>query len=279
MSQQSRTAAAELQDPVCGMTVRLPAKHEALHEGRRHVFCCAGCREKFLANPTRYLPGAKAAAAQHPEPRPTPQPGPPSAPPPAPPPASPGAFYTCPMHPEVRTRHPDTCPLCGMQLEPLLPVEVEDDAPLREVRRRFAVCAALALPVVILAMGPHLFHRSLADGTAHVLRALELALSLPVVLWGGRDYLRRGWQGVRQGSPNMYTLIGAGVTAAYLYSVIATALPASFPPPMHDQHGLVPVYFEGATVIVTLVLLGEWLEMGARRRTTAAIRQLLGLAP
>jgi Cu+-exporting ATPase len=190
-----------------------------------------------------------------------------------------GTIYTCPMHPEVRQVGPGTCPICGMALEPLMPTETADDSELRSVRRRFWISAALGVPLVAIAMLPHLLNLHLSVGAAQILRGLEIALSAPVVGWAGLEYYRRGWLGVRNRSPNMYTLIGLGVIVAYLYSFIATFAPAAFPPAMRDEHGMIGVYFEVAAVIIALVLLGEWLELVARGRTSSAIRQLLSLAP
>jgi Cu+-exporting ATPase len=198
---------------------------------------------------------------------------------PAQPPVRPGAIYTCPMHPEVRQIGPGNCPKCGMALEPLVADVAEDDSDIRTVRRRFWIAFALALPVVILGMVPHLFDLALTHAQARALHFVELALTTPVVLWAAADYYRRGWLGVVHRSPNMYTLIGLGVIVAFGYSVVALFAPAIFPPQMLDAHGMVPVYFEVAAAIVALVLLGEWLELGARGRTSAAIRQLLSLAP
>jgi Cu+-exporting ATPase len=188
-------------------------------------------------------------------------------------------IYTCPMHPEVRQIGPGNCPKCGMALEPLMPHAEEDDTEVRAVRRKFWIAFAFALPVVLLGMAPHLFDLALTHGQARALRYVELALTVPVVLWAAWDYYRRGWMGVVQRSPNMYTLIGLGVIVASGYSVIAVAFPEIFPSQMLDEHGMVPVYFEVAAAIVALVLLGEWLELTARGRTSAAIKQLLGLAP
>jgi Cu+-exporting ATPase len=183
------------------------------------------------------------------------------------------------MHPQVRQVGPGTCPICGMALEPVLPTEGEEDRELHSVQRRFWIAAALCLPVVAAAMLPHLFDLHLSSSGAWILRAVEIVFSAPVVGWAGLDYYHRGWLGIRNRSPNMYTLIGLGVIVAYLFSLVATLAPGSFPPQMHDAHGMVGVYFEVAAVIITLVLLGEWLELAARGRTSAAIRQLLGLAP
>jgi P-type Cu+ transporter len=190
-----------------------------------------------------------------------------------------GAIYTCPMHPEIRQLGPGHCPKCGMALEPVMPTEVEDDGEIRSVRRRFWTAMTLAIPVMLIAMAPHLLGWALDSAAARTLRMLELALSAPVVLWAAVPYYRRGWLGVMHRAPNMYTLIGLGVMVAFSYSLIATFFPGQFPATMRDAHGMVGVYFEVAAVIVALVLLGEWLELRARGRTSAAIRQLLGLTP
>jgi Cu+-exporting ATPase len=193
--------------------------------------------------------------------------------------AAANVIYTCPMHPEIRQLGPGTCPKCGMALEPLLPGAQDDDSEIRMVRRRFWIAFALALPVVALGMLPHLFDIAFTHSQSRNLHWLELALTAPVVMWAAADYYRRGWLGLVQRSPNMYTLIGLGVFVAFSYSAIALLAPALFPAQMRDAHGMVPVYFEVAAAIVALVLLGEWLELGARGRTSAAIRQLLSLAP
>jgi len=194
-------------------------------------------------------------------------------------PAAAGTIYTCPMHPEVRQIGPGTCPKCGMTLEPEMPAQQEDEHEISRVRTKFLLAVAFTLPVVAVAMLPHLFQLHLARSTAQVLRGAELLLTMPVVLWAALDYYRRGWLGIAHRSPNMYSLIGLGVIVAFVYSVIATIAPQTFPSEMRDEHGMVGVYFEVASAIVALVLLGEWLELRARGRTSAAIRQLLGLAP
>jgi Cu+-exporting ATPase len=190
-----------------------------------------------------------------------------------------GTIYTCPMHPEIRQTGPGTCPKCGMTLEPELPGEHADEREIATVRRKFAISLMFAVPVLALAMAPHLLALHVSIATAQVLRGAELLLTVPVVLWAALDYYRRGWLGVVNRSPNMYTLIGLGVLVAFVYSVVATFAPQLFPAEMRDAHGMVGVYFEVAAAIVALVLLGEWLELRARGRTSAAIRQLLGLAP
>ena len=188
-------------------------------------------------------------------------------------------MYTCPMHPQIRQAGPGNCPICGMTLEPEMPAEHDDESETRRVRNRFWITLALALPVVVVAMVPHLFDIALSSAAAGWLRAAELVLSAPVVLWAALDYYRRGWMGIVNRSPNMYTLIGLGVAVAFIYSLVATLAPQAFPNEMRDHHGMVGVYFEVASAIIALVLLGEWLELRARGRTSAAIRQLLGLAP
>lgn len=267
-------------DPVCGMSVSKDSAHQLEHAGRHYVFCSAGCKTKFEAHPESYVDAQEQSLAKskdrahetHAHPLHAEHTKPSAG-------AMESTIYTCPMHPQIRQVGPGSCPICGMALEPLMPTETEDDGELRSVRRRFWIAAALSLPLVTLAMLPHLLDLHLSGRVAQLLRGAELLLSAPVVLWAAAGYYRRGWMGVTNRSPNMYTLIGLGVTVAYLYSVFATFAPASFPPQMRDAHGMVGVYFEVASVIITLVLLGEWLELSARGRTSAAIRQLLNLAP
>ena len=245
-------------DPVCGMRVEIGnAKHQFDHDGKTFYFCSSRCRETFVADPALYL-------------------NKPSTPPA---PAPPGTLYTCPMHPEIQQAGPGNCPKCGMALEPMVPSRDEDDSELRAVRRKFLVAAALAVPLLLIAMGPHLFGFHGSVDTERALRWGELLLSAPLVLWAGLAYYVRGWKGVLAGSPNMYSLIGLGVIVAFGYSLAATFAPAWFPAAMHDMHGMVGVYFEAAGVIIALVLLGEWLELRARGKTSAAIRGLLDLSP
>jgi Cu+-exporting ATPase len=183
------------------------------------------------------------------------------------------------MHPQIRQVGPGHCPICGMALEPEMPSAQEDETEINTVRTKFWVALAFTIPVLLIAMFPHLIGMEVAHGTARILRGAELLLTAPVVLWAALDYYRRGWLGVVNRSPNMYTLIGLGVLVAFAFSLVATFVPQTFPSEMRDQHGMVGVYFEVASAIVTLVLFGEWLELRARGRTSAAIRQLLGLAP
>ena len=189
--------------------------------------------------------------------------------------------WTCPMHPQIVRGAPGHCPICGMALEPRIPTGVEDTAELDAVTRRFWVCLVLTLPLIAFAMAPHvdLIARSIGWLSPRSVRLVEVVLATPVVLWGAWSYFIRGWRGAVSRSPNMYTLIGLGVGVAYLYSLLAAFLPQIFPTAFRDEHGEVAVYFEAAAVIVTLVLLGEVLELRARGQTSAAIRALLGLAP
>ena len=254
-----RDAAAPSIDPVCGMSVDpLTAKHVAEHAGETFHFCSAGCRQKFVADPGKYLNPAKAEPASV---------------------VDTDVIYTCPMHPEIRQRGPGSCPKCGMALEPLIPTGAEDDGELKAVRRKFLIAAVLAIPLLLIAMGPHLLGLHFDAGISTIVRWSEFVLATPLVFWLGAAYYVRGWKGVRAGSPNMYSLIGLGVLVAYAFSLAALFAPKVFPPTMRDAHGDVPFYFEASGVIIALVLLGEWLELRARGKTSAAIRGLLELAP
>ncbi|HEU5482050.1 MAG TPA: copper-translocating P-type ATPase, partial [Sphingomicrobium sp.] len=189
-----------------------------------------------------------------------------------------GAVWTCPMHPEIRRNGPGQCPICGMALEPLEPTADEGPNPeLTDMSRRFWVSAALTLPLVVLAMGTELFGWNLMPMRTSVW--FQLALATPVVLWGGWPFFDRFWASLKTRNLNMFTLIGLGVGAAYGYSLVATLAPDIFPDSLRTMGGHVPVYFEAAAVITTLVLLGQVLELRARSETGKAIRALLGLAP
>ena len=190
------------------------------------------------------------------------------------------ATYTCPMHPQIIRQGPGHCPICGMTLEPVSPLEGPvDDTELRSVRRKFWIAVALCVPELAISMLPELLGLTMSEALAWSLRVAQIVLTAPVVLWLAVDYYERGWTGVVNRSPNMYTLIGLGVVVAYLYSLFATFVPSAFPAGMRDEHGMLGVYFEVSAVIVALALLGEWLELAARGRTSAAIRGLLSLAP
>ncbi len=240
-------------DPVCGMTVKPDSPHHASHAGTTYRFCSANCRGKFESDPQRYL----SPAAEEEDP------------------ASDGGEYTCPMHPEVRQTGPGTCPKCGMALEPVMPTLEEGDNPeLRDFRRRFWWTLPLSVVVAAIAMSGGLSAALLGAARPWV----ELALATPVVLWAGWPFFVRCLRSIRTRSPNMWTLIGLGTGAAYVYSVIATVLPEVFPPSFRmGEH--VAVYFEAAAVIISLTLLGQVLELRARSETGAAIKALLGLAP
>ena len=241
-------------DPVCGMNVDPKSSpHHAEHAGTTYHFCSGGCRTKFVAAPGKYLAPTSAEPA----------------------PAVPGAMYICPMHPEIRQDHPGTCPICGMALEPEMPgLDDEENPELVDCSRRCWWTLPLTLVVLVLAMVGHRFAWLPTD----VRTWLELVLTAPVVLWAGWPFFVRCVQSIRNRSPNMWTLIGIGVAAAFGYSVVATVAPGLFPDSFRE-HSRVGVYFEAAAVIVSLTLLGQLLELRARSQTSAAIKSLLGLAP
>jgi Cu+-exporting ATPase len=249
-------SAASAIDPVCGMTVDpATARHRTAYKSHDYFFCSGRCRERFEAEPEKYLAPKRPEAA-----------------------APAGAIYTCPMHPEVRQIGPGSCPICGMALEPEQ-VSLDDgpDPELIDMTRRFLVALALTLPVFVIEMGSHL-------GLMHLVSPIwsnwiSFALSTPVVLWAGAPFFARGWRSLITRNLNMFTLIAMGTGVAWLYSVVATLAPQVFPPAFRDMHGAVSVYFEAAAVITVLVLLGQVLELRARERTSGAIRALLGLAP
>jgi Cu+-exporting ATPase len=233
------------------------AKHHAEHEGQTYYFCAARCREKFVADPSAYLEEKGASVL-----------------------APAGTIYTCPMHPEVQQVGPGDCPKCGMALEPMMPNLDEDDGgELDGMAWRFWILLVLTLPVFALAMGPHLFGWHLPSPWGGIAGWIEAVLATVVVLWGGAPFFRRGWHSLKPWQPNMYTLIALGTGVAWVYSAVAFLWPGLFPAGFRDAHGRVAVYFESAAVIVTLVTLGDFLELRARRRTGAALKTLLGLAP
>jgi Cu+-exporting ATPase len=246
-------------DPVCGMTVKTAdARNKAQHDGHTYYFCSPRCLAKFTAEPLRYLKPAAAPAA---------------------PAVKPGTIYTCPMHPEIRQAGPGSCPICGMALEP---AEARlDEGPneeLLDMTRRLWIGAALAVPVLAVDMGGHLFgiDALLPHGMKNW---LLLVLATPVVLWAGWPFFVRGAQSVARRSLNMFTLIALGTGVAWLYSVVATVAPGLFPAALRGADGSMPVYFEPASIIVVLVLVGQVLELRARDATGGAIKALLGLAP
>jgi P-type Cu+ transporter len=232
-------------DVVCGMQVD-PARAAGTsnYAGQAYYFCGRGCLERFRADPDAFLRPTRPAEV-----------------------AVPGATYTCPMHPEIIRDHPDACPICGMALEPrMVTLEEGPNPELVDMSRRLWVSAALTAPLLIGAMG------------GLIPQWLELALATPVVLWGAYPFFVRGWHSIVNRNLNMFTLIALGVTVAYGYSVVAALFPALFPVGFRDESGSVGVYFEVAAAIVTLILLGQVLEVRARSQTGAAIRKLLGLA-
>lgn len=255
----------EARDPVCGMEVHSRSHKHQLGDAT-YYFCSARCLEKFRADPDRYLnPRAEDQAVSSPLVGALAQ-------------ASEGTIWTCPMHLEIRRDGPGQCPICGMALEPLEPrLEDGPNPELVDMTRRFLVSAALSLPLLLLAMGMEIFGwRVLPMRTAIW---VQLALATPVVLWGGLRFFERFWASLKTRNLNMFTLIGLGIGVAYGYSLVATLAPQAFPSSLRVMDGVVPVYFEAAAVITTLVLLGQVLELRARSATGRAIRALLGLAP
>jgi Cu+-exporting ATPase len=249
-------------DPVCGMEVTPEdAAGSYRYEGKQYYFCNESCLERFQRDPAAFLvpPGERPAA----------------------PPAAAGAVYTCPMDPEISQPGPGACPKCGMALEPrAVTLEEEKNPELVLMARRFWISLALTAPVLLLAMSSMLPGHPLERLVpAHLLPWVEFALSTPVVLWGGWPFFERGWASLVNRRLNMFTLIATGTGTAYLYSIVATLFPQAFPTSFRLPSGEVPVYFEAAAVITTLVLLGQVLELRARSRTSSALKALLGLAP
>lgn len=249
--------ATELKDPVCGMAVTAQSQYAALHEGHKYFFCSAKCQGRFVEAPQKYAPGSQGKSGAGPEA------------------TQPGTIYTCPMHPEVQQDHPGNCPKCGMTLEPMLPTLDEgENAELVDFRHRFWWTLPLTVVVTVLAMvGHRLQWFEMATQSW-----IELVLTVPIVLWAGWPFFVRGAQSIANRSPNMWTLIGLGTGAAFVYSVVATVAPGVFPASFQAM-GRVAVYFEAAAVIISLTLLGQMLELKARSQTSAAIKSLLGLAP
>ena len=270
--------AQTLKDPVCGMTVTAQSMHHLKHDNKTIYFCSASCKTQFKDNLDKYStlvadakhsnitvfekmdmgrkPLASLATA-------------------APLIATTGIVYTCPMHPEVRQNHPGNCPQCGMTLEAEMPTLEEGESPeLADFKRRFYWTLPLTIMVTFLAMAGHRLNWFSMSTQSWV----ELVLSLPIVLWAGWPFFVRGFQSIINRSPNMWTLIGLGTAAAFIYSLVATIAPQLFPASFTAM-GRVAVYFEAAAVIISLTLLGQVLELKARSQTSAAIKSLLGLAP
>jgi Cu+-exporting ATPase len=279
----SQNDGGSLVDPVCGMTVAASSQHRVRHDGREFAFCCDGCLETFQADPARYstqkeVPrhGEAPHAHGHTHDRdhgstrraaPAKKVG--------------AAIYTCPMHPEVRNDGPGNCPFCGMALEPLEPSHEEgENEELRSMRRRFWFAAALSGLLVLLAMGDMFFGEAFGRALSPRARGLvELALATPVCTWAAWPFFERAVLSLKNQSLNMFTLIGLGVGVAYAYSTLAALAPGIFPASFRGEGGEVAVYFEAASVIVALILLGQVLELRARSRTSSAIKELLAMAP
>ena len=241
-------------DPICGMSVAADSPRRFEFDGTTYYFCSDHCLRKFSAEPRRYVPGKLDPRLRGDD----------------------NAIYTCPMHPEIRQQGPGVCPKCGMALEPEMPTLDEGENPeLVDFTRRFWWTLPLTIVVVTLAM---FGHRMFPGASAAARSWTELVLATPIVLWAGWPFFERCWASIRTGNPNMWTLIGIGVAAAYAYSIVATVAPGLFPSGF-EAHGRVGVYFEAAAVIISLTLMGQVLELRARSQTSAAIRALLGLAP
>lgn len=261
-------------DPVCGMKVDpATSKHSLEYQGRRHYFCSRSCLEKFQKEPDKYLARSNGQPTAATVPPSHDQAGR----------AGETVIYTCPMHPQIVQDHPGNCPICGMALEPATAVADEGPNPeLVDMTRRFWVSLVLAIPLMIVAMGRHIPGVPLESWfSPRLLTWIEFILATPIVLWAGWPFFQRAWASVASWPwrLNMFTLIGLGVAVAWVYSVVATIAPDIFPAAFRDAHGQVGVYYEAAAVIVTLVLLGQVLELRARSQTSGAIKALLGLAP
>jgi Cu+-exporting ATPase len=247
-------------------------KHRAAHAGHDYFFCSAGCRDRFIAEPARYV-----ASGLAPGPAPASAAGAPATTAPA------GAeiLWTCPMHPQIVRNEPGTCPICGMALERMTPEAGDAANPeLADMTRRFWIAGALSVPLLAMAMGDDLAKSTLdALVPPHIAVWVQLILGTPAVLWCGWPFFVRGWESVINRSLNMFTLIALGTGVAYLYSLSAALVPGLFPESFRSPMGEVPLYFEAAAVITTLVLLGQVLELRARSQTSSAIRALLDLAP
>ena len=274
-------------DPVCGMPVDEPtAAGSSVFEGSNYYFCSAGCKQKFQANPSAYV-GTPPPAGDSGHPGHAHHPAhttrePPSNVPVMPVVAgavSPGTLYTCPMHPEIVRNAPGDCPLCGMALVPLAGTGEADDAELRDLQRRLWIGVALSLPLVVLAMSPMIGIHDLLGLQPRSRGWVEFVLGTPVVLWVGWPILRKFWLSLTHAALNMYSLIGLGVGLAYLFSLAAVFVPDLFPQAFREHDGAVGTYFEAAAVIVTLVILGDFLQVRAMGQTSQAIQQLLKLAP
>jgi P-type Cu+ transporter len=264
-------------DPVCGMSVQASTQRRATFEGREYLFCSANCQKRFEASPASYVAASnderERASSAPPEPSIA-----------VPDSGKKAAEWTCPMHPEIVRDAPGTCPKCGMALE-LRTASLDqpaDNSELSDMTRRFLVAVAFTVPLLVVAMAELIppVERALRSVVSMQERALlELLLALPICLWAAWPFYARAADSVKHRSLNMFTLIGLGVSVSFGYSVVATLVPGIFPASFRGRDGEVAVYFEAAGVIVTLILLGQVLELRARGQTSAAIKKLLGLAP
>jgi len=243
-------------DPVCGMKAAANPEKSATHDGQTYYFCSKGCVTKFNADPQRYLSPETRSVETGPV----------------------DALYTCPMDPEIQQIGPGSCPKCGMALEPMLATMQEDTHELDDMTRRFVFSLLLSLPLLLLTMGDMLGMDISGQLTPTTNGWLQGLLATPVVLWFGAPFLQRATQSFRTGHLNMFSLIGVGVMAAWLFSLLGLMAP-DFLPVAFTMDGMAPLYFEASAVIVTLVLLGQVLELRARSRTNAAVRSLLALTP
>ena len=264
---QPAPSVQSLKDPVCGMTVTAASPHFLQHAGEPVYFCSAGCKTKFAADPAQYLmPVSDTLKVPSAEPQTADEHAPKTAV---------RVIYTCPMHPEIRQDQPGACPKCGMALEPEMPTLDDGENPeLRDFQRRFLWTLPLTVIVTVLAMAGHRFQWFAMATQSWI----ELVLTVPIVFWAGWPFVQRAVASVANKSPNMWTLIGLGTSAAFIYSVVATVAPGAFPASFVSM-GRVSVYFEAAAVIISLSLLGQILELKARSQTSAAIKSLLGLSP
>jgi len=291
----SNTVTSELKDPVCGMSVTAEAKHHTMYKEQWYGFCCEGCLKKFSKDPEVYLSGkprpepvvvegakyicpmcpgiesegpdicSKCGMALEPEAFIPPQTQ---------------TDYVCPMHPEVVEEQPGNCPSCGLALEERTVVLEEENPELDDMSRRFNISLFFTLPLFVIAMSDMLMGQSLFGlASASAAQWIQLVLAAPVVLWAGFPFFERAVQSVKSWNLNMFTLIGLGVTVAWIYSLVAVIMPTIFPETMLNEEGVVAVYFEAAAVIITLVLLGQVLELKARGQTNKAIHLLVGLSP
>ncbi len=259
-----KSAPTTVVDPVCGMSLSpIDTVETQEHRGTVYSFCSPACAAKFRANPSRYLDSKESVPSVE---VPTKLEG--------------QVEYTCPMHPQIVSSKPGPCPICGMALEPKHPTSEDTNPELVDMTRRFWVSLALTLPTLLVMVSSFLPTDPLKQVVgAGPLLWLEFALTTPVVLWCGWPFFQRGWTSVVNRQLNMFTLIALGTGSAYFYSLFALLFPQFIPASFHDMSGEMAVYFEPASVIVTLVLLGQVLELRARSQTSSALKALLRLTP